>query len=657
MRSPIPLLLATVIAAAHPVGAATVRLEGLPPGEAARVLEKMEPRLEFVRARPPTAWRARDAAWLCERVLVESGYRDAVVRERFAGDVITLDIQTGSRHHLASVEIDGVDPKESRRLAGLVKSISSSRESTLGSLSWREEDTASAIALVVSDFQSRGYWQPGVRLDGEIVDAKSGATTLRIATTSGPRFTIAPPQITGDTGLAPEALQAIAAPWIGTTADTANLNGLRTAVESALSAAGYQFATVHFSPLLGESTFTPVLFIHARSKFNFGTVRVSGLERTKPTRIESLYATLGHGPFHAGSVDAIDSRLMATGAFSSIRRELLMREDGTIDLDLSFTEARARGIALTAGAGSYEGIILGGSWYDRNADGRLGGYSLGAEWSQRGIHGLWRWTQPMFPGLDDTLTGRLGALSRDHEGYDTQQLGGEFGWSRRFGNKATVSASFLGSLVDSSADGLPEPEMGPTQYEDIAARIECRWQDFDNPVSPNRGWHAAAAFTSGVLSHGGEYREFGADASFIHPIGDDNWLALRASLGSIGGPSELPVDKRLFLGGANSVRSFPERELGPLAEGFPRGGEGFWSTSLEHQHRLAGPLKSVLFADAGSLAADPNPFSTSDTEFAIGLGLRVDLPIGPVRLEYGHNLSRDEGEPGGAFHFAIGLKF
>lgn len=655
MRFLLPFVIA--FCSAGSAGAAVVRIEGLPAGEAARVLEEMKPRLEFVRARPPTPWRARDAAWLCERVLVESGYRDAVVRERLQGDVITLEVLTGKRHSLAKVEVGGVGAKDARRLAALVKSVSDARESALGPLSWREGDTEAAVALLVSDFQSRGHWSPEVRVAGEIVDPESGATTLRFATAPGPLFTIAPPQIAGDTGLDPALLRTLVSKHVGETADTANLNALRAGVESALSAAGYQFATVYLYPLLGESEFTPVLFIHARSQFSFGSTRVSGLERTRASRIESLYATLGQGPFNAVAIDAIDSRLMATGAFSSIRRDLMMNEDGTIDLNLAFTETRARGFALTAGAGSYEGIILGGSWYDRNADGRLGGYSLGAEWSQRGIHGIWRWTQPMFPGLDDSITGRLGVLSRDHEGYDTNQLGGEFGWSRHFGIKATLTATFLGSYVDSAADGLPQEEMGPNTYEDIAGKIEFRWQDVDNPVSPNRGWKAGASLVSGVLSDGGDYRQFGADASWIQPVGEDDWLSARASLGSMGGPSLLPVDKRLFLGGANSVRSFPERELGPLANGYPSGGEGFWSASLEHQHRLAGPLKSVLFADAGALASNPNPFSAVETEFAIGLGLRLDLPIGPIRLEYGHNLTRDEGEPEGAFHFAIGLNF
>ena len=51
----------------------------------------------------------------------------------------------------------------------------------------------------------------------------------------------------------------------------------------------------------------------------------------------------------------------------------------------------------------------------------------------------------------------------------------------------------------------------------------------------------------------------------------------------------------------------------------------------------------------GSPAASP--------EVAAGLGLRVDLPVGPIRLEYGRNLTREGREPSGAFHFAIGITF
>ena len=43
--------------------------------------------------------------------------------------------------------------------------------------------------------------------------------------------------------------------------------------------------------------------------------------------------------------------------------------------------------------------------------------------------------------------------------------------------------------------------------------------------------------------------------------------------------------------------------------------------------------------------------------YAAGLGLRYDLPIGPLRVDYGFNLNRERGEPKGTFHIGFGFAF
>ena len=48
----------------------------------------------------------------------------------------------------------------------------------------------------------------------------------------------------------------------------------------------------------------------------------------------------------------------------------------------------------------------------------------------------------------------------------------------------------------------------------------------------------------------------------------------------------------------------------------------------------------------------PNRCGSSEIELAAGLGLRLDLPIGAVHLEYGYNLTQNPGQPAGTFHFA-----
>ncbi len=119
----------------------------------------------------------------------------------------------------------------------------------------------------------------------------------------------------------------------------------------------------------------------------------------------------------------------------------------------------------------------------------------------------------------------------------------------------------------------------------------------------------------------------------------------------------MPVDLRVFNGGARSVRSFPERELGPTFGGDAYGGEFGWVVNAELSRNLTGVLMGVVFVDAGGLVGNYLAPREEGVEIAAGLGVRLDLPIGPVRLEYGHNMTQGRGEPSGTWHFAIGTTF
>ena len=101
------------------------------------------------------------------------------------------------------------------------------------------------------------------------------------------------------------------------------------------------------------------------------------------------------------------------------------------------------------------------------------------------------------------------------------------------------------------------------------------------------------------------------------------------------------------------------RELGPRSfSDDPLGGEAYWNASIEYVHSISSPIKGVLFFDIGQVYEDVSDWgSFSDPSYAAGIGFRIDLPIGPVRLEYGHNLNRKSGEPSGTVHFSIGTSF
>src|SRR5436853_6366598 len=87
--------------------------------------------------------------------------------------------------------------------------------------------------------------------------------------------------------------------------------------------------------------------------------------------------------------------------------------------------------------------------------------------------------------------------------------------------------------------------------------------------------------------------------------------------------TEIPIDERFFNGGATTVRSFAERDLGPRdVHGFPVGGEYFTVLNAEYIFPLVGDLQGATFVDAGSLLPQIGALGTSDMRRGIGAGLR-----------------------------------
>jgi outer membrane protein insertion porin family len=93
------------------------------------------------------------------------------------------------------------------------------------------------------------------------------------------------------------------------------------------------------------------------------------------------------------------------------------------------------------------------------------------------------------------------------------------------------------------------------------------------------------------------------------------------------------------------------------SEGAPGGGLFFLLANAELQIPVFRALYLVGFLDAGNLATSLEEFQWEDTRVAAGLGARLYTPLGAVRMDYGYNLIRGEGDPIGAWQFGFGFTF
>ena len=147
----------------------------------------------------------------------------------------------------------------------------------------------------------------------------------------------------------------------------------------------------------------------------------------------------------------------------------------------------------------------------------------------------------------------------------------------------------------------------------------------------------------------GSYSQF-FPVNFTQFTDGPETLAFNVQAGTVLG--DLPPYEAFSLGGSNSVRGYGEGELGS--------GRSFFLATAEYRFPLFSIIGGALFFDfgtdlgtAGNVPGNPaGLLDKPGTGITYGVGVRVNSPLGPLRLDYGFN---DEGD--GRLQFGIGEKF
>lgn len=141
------------------------------------------------------------------------------------------------------------------------------------------------------------------------------------------------------------------------------------------------------------------------------------------------------------------------------------------------------------------------------------------------------------------------------------------------------------------------------------------------------------------------------------------------------GGEDVPFYEAYYLGGLYSLRGFEYRSISPrelnpnpalppntyFSE--PVGGNTYWFASAEYSVPIFGNdetgsglgARFAIFYDVGSVGASAYDLNADDYSSNWGLGLRLNLPIGPLRLDYGIPIQYDQFNDGdGRFQFGVG---
>jgi len=611
---------------------------------------------------------ADDTAFFLGVFYRKNGYAQATVNWSIArGNILVLTIKEGPLTTLGRVQFLGSRRVPSATLFRVLTGYSSEKPPVIPFV---ESQIRSGADRVRGYYRSEGFLDVTVDEPAITLSSRNTRADVTLTVEEGTQYRFGKISVEGDllflplTALLKELEVFTSKPYTPLA-----VTNLERKVVYFYRSRGYFMAKVRSesNPAAAKDGVVPVKFIvDAGDLYHFDGVSVrykdESKRRLRPGFLENRFRSLSGQPYDPAKVEERYRMLMGTGLFSNLRLTQNPLPGNEVELQFDVEEARARELGFSVGYGSLEGAILGARYLDRNLFGLGRPLSINAELAQNLLRGEFLYTDPWIFDMNHTLRLRVYALSQQFDDYAKIESGIHGELTRKIGKYFEVSAFALSRGVQINNTGGIDPiELGPTSYFANSLGLSATLDHRDSILNPAKGFVLNA---TAELAHAGtastvDYFRSTARFSYYRPVGGTLLaIGLRGGIVQpLGDEEQLPIDERFFNGGSRTVRSYVERSLGPRDRfGHSIGGQTFSVFNVEDTFPIYKNLKGAVFFDAGSTGRRLKD-GFGETGFAVGAGLRYQLPIGPIRVDYGHNPVRKGDQPRGAWHFSFGFAF
>ncbi|UCE66693.1 MAG: outer membrane protein assembly factor BamA [Candidatus Zixiibacteriota bacterium] len=252
---------------------------------------------------------------------------------------------------------------------------------------------------------------------------------------------------------------------------------------------------------------------------------------------------------------------------------------------------------------------------------------------------------------------------RQEPGYDARTYGGKITVGRKLSPFTKLSQSYRFENTKLSDIKISE------QALDIDPRIRSlilalSHDTRDNLFNSQKGIYLSWSneLAGSFLKGSNTFVRSILIAKHFRSLGRESVLGSAFEIGwmdSFGSDEEIPLNERFYSGGPTSLRGFGYQLVGPLdAEGEPIGGKFkiVWNV-LELRRSIYKIFGGAVFIDAGDVWTNIKSAHLKDIRFDVGLGLRLNSPIGIARLDYGFNVDPGADEASGKLYLGMGQAF
>ncbi|MCZ6171830.1 outer membrane protein assembly factor BamA [Campylobacter ureolyticus] len=443
-------------------------------------------------------------------------------------------------------------------------------------------------------------------------------------------------------------------------------------LENLVADKGYAYVEVNpdLKPDNENNTVKINYIIKPHAQIYVRNVTISGNEKTADSVVRrEMYLTEGELYNRTDLVDSKNS-LRRTGYFDDVEITENVVNDNEIDLNIDVKEAPTGSITGGIGYGSGDGLLLSASVSEKNIFGSgISGY-VSAEKSDDQLSGAIGFTNPRIYNSEYSLSGQIYARDWDWDDYEEKAYGASATIGRKLGRYTSAYLTY--EIEKSKINGLNAyyKKAGYQNGSNIKSSLipSIVFNNTDDYYLPRSGIIASASLDYSGLGGDIEYLKGNANFNWYFGMKDyidwDLIFRYKAGAGYFFDDKNLPVNKKLFLGGMRSVRGYDGRSIpkkkicldNTHCNYIETGGKQSFNNSFELSMPLIDRInmRFVTFFDYGMIGDD----SWSESKrYSAGAGIEWRTPVGPLQLFWVKPLNKEDYDSTNSFEFTIGARF
>ncbi len=600
----------------------------------------------------------------------------------------TGNSQTLGAYRLYSVDFDGV-------AFGLKKSLAKTLANQAPPI-WKvwlekpvltEDDIKDDVLRILQFYKNRGYYHAHAayrtrRVDNGPTDPAPGASTqppllqVTFSVEAGPPVIVRSSElqlIPKTDEIKPETLKSALPLTDGAVFEIEKYHEAKKILAKLMGNRGYPFAAI--SGRVSVNTISNTADVSYRVEpgkiYRFGPIEIDKQDTLVEDVVVHRAVVFRTGDTY--SSDAVEASQRNLYNLDIFKLSLITPQEPGSDADevpmkIQLKEKKRQNVKFGIGYGNEDKLRLKGAWTYRNLWGWAGKFSLNAKRSDliEDIHA--DYTQPLFLDAANTLRTKAGFEREKLVSYTNRKAYASASLLRRF----KKNWHWIGGY-DLEFNNLEDIKISDPEEIDKLAKENIYfissvqgglvYDSTDRAIDPREGSSVSlsAEWATRLLGSEVDYLMPAVELKRYQPLFPGVVLAGRLHIVTMEceDPNQIPIFKRLFLGGSNTVRGYDFQKLPPLDDnGNPLGGLSAINANVELRFPLYESLSGVAFTDMGLLDNETLRYYLGKMRYTCGLGLRYNTIIGPLRIDWGYKLNPpDQDLSNWRIHFSIGQAF